>query len=56
MDEKQHVAYEGPAFTIEWYFHESGKSLALDYYKSLDANYRRKLLLLLIENGRFWKN
>jgi len=55
MDEKQHVAYEGPAFTIEWYFHESGKSLALDYYKSLDANYRRKLLLLLKRMGDFGK-
>jgi len=51
MIEKQYIAYKGSAFTIEWYFTEDGESMALEYYKSLDAQQRRKFLFLLKRIG-----
>jgi hypothetical protein len=51
MDKKQHklkeyVAFEGEKFTIEWYFNDKGKSIALDYFESLNDNAQIKLLNL----------
>lgn len=34
---KEHIAYLGSNFTIEWYYDSRGKSPALDYYHSLTA-------------------
>lgn len=38
---KEFVVYEGPEFTIEWYYNERGKSLAKAYFDDLDRG--RKL-------------
>lgn len=46
MSQKEYIAYQGEAFTIEWYFNQEGQSLALDYYNSLPAKERIGLLRL----------
>lgn len=46
MKEEQYIAYKGDEFTIEWYFNSKGKSIAFDYYQSLDVAERIKLLRL----------
>ncbi len=51
MEKKEYVAYEGPFFRIEWYFSETGQSPALEYYRSLDADQRKKFLFLLKRMG-----
>ncbi|MCI5066538.1 type II toxin-antitoxin system RelE/ParE family toxin [bacterium] len=48
---KEYIAYEGDAFTIEWYYDENGKSDVLEYYKNLSDTRRRKLLLLIKRMG-----
>ena len=40
----EYVAFEGSKFTIEWYFDADGKSIALDYFESLDDVNQMKLL------------
>lgn len=45
------IAYQGPSFTIEWYCNERGNSTALDYYRSLPAERRRKVLALFRHMG-----
>ena len=32
---KEYVAYEGPCFTIEWFYNEQGESPALEYFNEL---------------------
>jgi hypothetical protein len=49
--DREYIAYEGEKFTIEWYFDSNGKSIALDYYKSLTAPERIKILQLLKRMG-----
>ncbi len=41
---KEHIAFEGKKFIIEWYFDDKGKSMALDYFESLDDDIQIKLL------------
>jgi hypothetical protein len=41
---KEHIAFEGKKFTIEWYFDTKGKSAALEYFESLDDGMQIKLL------------
>lgn len=41
---KEHIAFEGKKFTIEWYFDAKGKSAALEYFESLDDDMQIKLL------------
>ncbi len=53
--EKQYLAYKGPVFILEWYFTEDGESPALEYYKNLDVQQRRKFLFLLKRMGDFGK-
>lgn len=55
MRAKEYIAYEGPQYTIEWFFDENGHSSALIYYKSLDKAQKVKLLLLLKRMGDFGK-
>lgn len=55
MKEKEYIAYKGPLFSIEWYFSETGESTALTYYKSLEADQRKKFLFLLKRMGDFGK-
>ncbi len=47
----EYVAYEGDAFTIEWYFDNQNQSEALDYYNSLNDNERIQLLKLFKRMG-----
>ncbi len=42
----EYIAYQGEAFTIEWFFDGKGQSQALEYYQSLDADERIQLLKL----------
>jgi|688.fasta_scaffold170127_3 hypothetical protein len=43
---KEYIAYEGEAFTIEWYYNQKGQSIALEYYQSLSKEDRIKVLRL----------
>jgi phage-related protein len=45
------IAYSGKEFTIEWYFDSRGKSSALDYYASLTAQERIRVLQLFKRMG-----
>jgi len=45
------VAYEGEAYTIEWYFDDKNCSDALEYYNSLNKAERIQLLKLLKRMG-----
>jgi hypothetical protein len=48
---KEYIAYEGPEYTVEWYFDEKDRSPAFDYYESLSAQERIKLLRLFKRIG-----
>ena len=45
------VAYEGPVFTIEWFFDENGVSQSLDFFNGLDDVQKRKVLMLFKRIG-----
>lgn len=47
MSEKEYIAYEGEAYTIEWFFNESGESQPHDYAEALTVQEQAKLLSLL---------
>lgn len=40
------IAYQGRKFTIEWYFNDMGKSIALEYFNELPIARQKKLLHL----------
>ena len=44
---REYVAFEGEKFTIEWYFDNKGKSIALEYLESLKDEEQAKLFELL---------
>jgi phage-related protein len=46
LQQKEHIAFEGKKFTIEWYFDSKGKSIALEYFDSLDDDEQMRLLSL----------
>ena len=51
---KQLIAYEGQIYTLEWYYNDTGKSEALEYYKELDIERKKKianLFKLIGESG-----
>src|ERR1700730_18682487 len=48
---RETIAYQGNAFTIEWYYDESGFSQALEYAEGLEDADWRKLAALLIVLG-----
>lgn len=48
---REYIAYSGKKFTVEWYFDSRGKSAALDYYNSLTAQERIKVLQLFKRIG-----
>lgn len=48
---KEYIAFEGKEFTIEWYFNNKGKSIALEYFESLEDKDQIKLLELLALMG-----
>lgn len=43
---KEHIAFIGSKFIIEWYFNNKGESEALDYFENLNKNNQIKLLCL----------
>jgi phage-related protein len=49
--EREYIAYAGKKFTIEWYIDSRGKSSALEYFKSLSAQERMKVLHLFKRMG-----
>ena len=50
---KEYVAYEGPCFTIEWFYNEQGESQALEYFNGLSDAQQRKVLMLFKRIGDF---
>ena len=42
----EYIAYQGERYVIEWFHSDKGKSPALEYYQSLPAADRRKVLRL----------
>ncbi len=48
---KNFIAYEGPKFTIEWYYTEDGKLPALEYFNGLDSDEKIKTLDLFKLDG-----
>ncbi|RLD51117.1 MAG: type II toxin-antitoxin system RelE/ParE family toxin [Bacteroidetes bacterium] len=49
------IAYEGEAFTVEWFFSDKGKSEALDFFETLSNTQKRKTLMLFKRIGDFGK-
>ncbi len=43
---KNYIAYQGIEYTIEWHYDARGKSKALEYYKELSHDRKRKVLTL----------
>ena len=50
---KEYVAYEGPCFTIEWFYDKQGVSQALEYFNGLNDAQKRKVLMLFKRIGDF---
>jgi hypothetical protein len=42
----KYIAYQGKKFTIEWYFSDTMKSPAKDYFHSLDLSQKKKAMNL----------
>ncbi len=51
MGHKDYIAFKGSEFTIEWYFDLKGKSIALDYFESMNEKQQIKLLELFVLMG-----
>lgn len=51
--EKERIAYQGPAFTIEWYWDARGRSPPLEYFEGLPEGRQDSLLMLLKRIGDF---
>jgi Phage derived protein Gp49-like (DUF891) len=43
---KSFVAFEGPEFTVEWFYNDKGKSQALEYFEKLSKIEKVKTLRL----------
>jgi hypothetical protein len=43
----KHIIYNGPEYTIEWYFNDQGKSSAQAYFKELSLARQNKLMTLV---------
>jgi phage-related protein len=50
---REYIAYQGQAFTIEWYYDPRGKSQSLEYYQSLSQEEKKKLFYLFKRMGDF---
>lgn len=48
---KEYIAYQGQAYTVEWYFNINDKSPAFDYYVGLTEPERMALLRLIKRMG-----
>lgn len=45
------IAYQGPCFTIEWFYNEQRQSEVLNYFNKLPVERQRKLMVLLKRMG-----
>ncbi|MGA1195886.1 MAG: type II toxin-antitoxin system RelE/ParE family toxin [Candidatus Latescibacterota bacterium] len=52
MSDREHIIYEGEAFTIEWHYASNGKSQALSYFEKLDRRQKIQFLKLVEMLGR----
>jgi phage-related protein len=52
---QERVAYEGQAFTIEWYFDRRGRSQALEYFESLSEDRQNDAFTLFKRMGEHGK-
>jgi hypothetical protein len=52
---QERIAYQGQAFTIEWYFDERGRSQALLYFQSLSEERQDDAFLLFKRMGEHGK-
>lgn len=52
---KEFIVYEGPEFTIEWYFTDRGKSFAKKYFDSLDRERKLEAFELFVTMARIGK-
>jgi hypothetical protein len=49
--ERERIAYQGPAFTIEWYWDALGRCPALEYFEQMSEDRQDDLLMLLKRMG-----
>jgi phage-related protein len=49
--ERERTAYQGPAFTIEWFWDAQGRSPPLEYFERLPEDRQDDLLMLLKRLG-----
>jgi len=49
------IAYQDTKFTIEWYFDQKGKSLALEYFEKLPHQRKKKIFNLFKLFGKMGK-
>lgn len=57
MAQRNFIAFDGPKFTIEWYYTEDGKIPALDYFDSLSREDKIKtmdLFKLMATEGKIF--
>jgi len=52
---KEFIVYEGPEFTIEWYYNERGKSAAKTYFDELDRDRKLEAFELFMTIARIGK-
>jgi len=55
MDKETCVIYQGPKFTLEWYYDINGKSVGFDYFLNISKEQRRKFFILAKRMGDFGK-
>ncbi|MBX3487608.1 MAG: type II toxin-antitoxin system RelE/ParE family toxin [Candidatus Paracaedibacteraceae bacterium] len=55
MRDITYIIYYGEKLTVEWYHNEQGESQALDYYKDLEPEQRKRFLHLVKRLGDFGK-
>lgn len=51
MKKKQFIIYEGPEYTLEWYWNENSKSPAREYFNELDNEQKLKAYKLFETMG-----
>ena len=55
MENESNIIYEGPIFTIEWYYDKNGRSIAKEFYIKEIEELQKKFLVLVKRMGDFGK-
>lgn len=55
MQENEFVIYEGPEYTIEWYYNDRGKSPAKAYFDELDRERKLETFELFMAMAKIGK-